>query len=56
MDDESAAGNSLCAPCRYCGSNAEQQHFGAALNQAAIYQVIVACASCGTAFTALSRN
>ncbi|MFN2461353.1 MAG: hypothetical protein ABR591_11795 [Candidatus Velthaea sp.] len=56
MDDERPNGNSTSLPCRYCGSNAEERNARDDRERAATFQVIVACASCGAAFAALSRN
>jgi uncharacterized Zn finger protein len=55
-EDERAGGNSTSQPCRYCGSDAEESNEKALREHAGTFQVIVACASCGAAFAALSRN
>jgi len=49
------AGNFEHAPCRYCGHDETDPAAGAKLRRAH-FQVVVACASCGHAFAALSRN
>jgi hypothetical protein len=49
-------GNSSATYCRYCGSEEDEHWHRKAQEQPAHYQVVVACASCGHAFAALSRN
>lgn len=56
VDEERPKGNSTQAPCRYCGNDAKSRDASELRLQPARYQVIVACASCGSAFAALSRN
>jgi hypothetical protein len=56
VDEERPSGNSTSLPCRFCGSDAEQPNEKALREHAGTFQVIVACASCGAAFAALSRN
>lgn len=56
VDEERPKGNSTSIPCRYCGNDAKSRDASEMRLQPARYQVIVACASCGAAFAALSRN
>jgi len=56
VDEERPKGNSTSVPCRYCGNDAKSRDASELRLQPARYQVIVACASCGAAFAALSRN
>jgi uncharacterized Zn finger protein len=56
VEDERQTGNSTSLPCRSCGRDAEQPNEKALREHAGTFQVIVACASCGAAFAALSRN
>jgi len=55
VDEERQKRNST-TPCRSCGSD-ERERAARTLREAGnTFQVIVACASCGAAFAALSRN
>jgi DNA-directed RNA polymerase subunit M/transcription elongation factor TFIIS len=55
VEEERPQRNST-TPCRSCGSD-ERARSARELRAAAdTFQVIVACASCGAAFAALSRN
>jgi hypothetical protein len=56
VDEERSGGNSTSLPCRYCGSDADEPDEQTLREHAGTFQVIVACASCGAAFAALSRN
>jgi DNA-directed RNA polymerase subunit RPC12/RpoP len=56
VDDERSGGNSTSTRCRYCGSDEGDMRSSELRERAATFQVIVACASCGAAFAALSRN
>jgi uncharacterized protein (DUF983 family) len=56
VDDEPARGNSTETHCRYCGSDEKDKRSDDFRDRGATFQVIVACASCGAAFAALSRN
>ena len=58
MDDErpDPEGNSTSTRCRYCGNDETQTRSSELRDRGATFQVIVACASCGAAFAALSRN
>jgi len=56
VDDERSRGNSTSTRCRYCGKHETDQRSSDLRDRGATFQVIVACASCGAAFAALSRN
>ena len=56
VDDERSGVNSTSTRCRYCGSDEKDQRSSELRDRGATFQVIVACASCGAAFAALSRN
>jgi hypothetical protein len=56
VDDERSGGNSTETHCRYCGSHESAQRSDELRERGATFQVIVACAPCGAAFAALSRN
>jgi hypothetical protein len=56
VDEERPSPNSTSLPCHYCGSDAEEPNEKTLRQHAGTFQVIVACASCGAAFAALSRN
>jgi DNA-directed RNA polymerase subunit M/transcription elongation factor TFIIS len=47
---------SSTTPCRSCGSDQHARPAKKLREAAETFQVIVACASCGAAFAALSRN
>jgi hypothetical protein len=55
VEDERPQRNST-TPCRSCGSDAHARPAKELRKEAETFQVIVACASCGAAFAALSRN
>ncbi|BDE08002.1 hypothetical protein WPS_32780 [Vulcanimicrobium alpinum] len=56
VHDERTGGNSTGTRCRYCGSHETDERSNDLRERGATFQVIVACASCGAAFAALSRN
>jgi hypothetical protein len=56
VTDDRSGGNSTSTRCRYCGSHETDQRSSDLRDRGATFQVIVACASCGAAFAALSRN
>jgi DNA-directed RNA polymerase subunit M/transcription elongation factor TFIIS len=56
VDEKSPKRNSTNAPCRSCGSNDRTRVARDVRVAGATFQVIVACATCGHAFAALSRN
>jgi hypothetical protein len=56
VEDEASGGNSTSTRCRYCGSDDTEKRSSELRERGATFQVIVACASCGAAFAALSRN
>jgi DNA-directed RNA polymerase subunit M/transcription elongation factor TFIIS len=56
VEEERPQQRNSTTPCRSCG-NDEHARPARELREAAdTFQVIVACASCGAAFAALSRN
>jgi len=56
VDQDRPKRNSTNAPCRSCGSD-DASRFARDIRTAGkTFQVIVACAACGHAFAALSRN
>jgi DNA-directed RNA polymerase subunit M/transcription elongation factor TFIIS len=55
VEEERPQRNST-APCRSCGSDEHARPARELRAAAETFQVIVACASCGAAFAALSRN
>ena len=56
VDEQLPLWNSTSTPCRYCGRDEDQSPQTSARNQPAVFQVVVACASCGRSFAAISRN
>jgi len=56
VDEERPKRNSTNAPCRSCGSDDRTRVSRDVRVAGATFQVIVACATCGHAFAALSRN
>jgi hypothetical protein len=54
--EERSKRNSTKAPCRSCGIGASARVARDVKAAGATFQVIVACATCGHAFAALSRN
>jgi uncharacterized Zn finger protein len=56
VDEERPKRNSTNAPCRSCGSDDRTRVARDVRAAGATFQVIVACATCGHAFAALSRN
>jgi len=56
VDDDRARGNSTETPCRYCGNDGDPKERPSYHERSQTYQVVVACASCGTPFVALSRS
>jgi hypothetical protein len=56
VDEERPKRNSTNAPCRSCGSDERTRVARDVRVAGATFQVIVACATCGHAFAALSRN
>jgi uncharacterized Zn finger protein len=56
VDEKSPKRNSTNAPCRSCGSDDRTRVARDVRVAGATFQVIVACATCGHAFAALSRN
>jgi uncharacterized Zn finger protein len=56
VDDERSPGNSTSASCRSCGNDEPADDSRDERYRTETFQVIVACAACGTAFAALSRN
>jgi uncharacterized Zn finger protein len=59
MDDERLTGEPATTRCRSCGSDeTEETRTGTKRlrERAATYQVIVACAACGTPFAVVARN
>jgi DNA-directed RNA polymerase subunit RPC12/RpoP len=56
VDDDRSRGNSTSTRCRYCGSHDKDKRSTDLRHRGTTFQVIVACASCGAAFAALSRN
>jgi len=56
VDEERSKRNSTNAPCRSCGTDERTRVARDARAAGATFQVIVACATCGHAFAALSRN
>jgi ribosomal protein S14 len=55
VEEERPPGRST-TPCRSCGSDERARTAKELREDAATFQVIVACATCGAAFAALSRN
>jgi len=55
VEEERPQRNSI-TPCRSCGSDEHARPARELREAAETFQVIVACASCGAAFAALSRN
>jgi uncharacterized Zn finger protein len=53
VGEQSNRGNSLEIECRYCGNDLRGESRD---ERGEHYQVLVACAECGNAFAALSRN
>jgi DNA-directed RNA polymerase subunit M/transcription elongation factor TFIIS len=56
VDEERPKRKATNAPCRSCGSDDRTRVSRDARVAGATFQVIVACATCGHAFAALSRN
>jgi DNA-directed RNA polymerase subunit M/transcription elongation factor TFIIS len=56
VDEERSKRNTTNAPCRSCGTDERTRIARDARAAGATFQVIVACATCGHAFAALSRN
>jgi DNA-directed RNA polymerase subunit M/transcription elongation factor TFIIS len=56
VDEERSKRNSTNAPCRSCGTDDRTRVERDVRRAGATFQVIVACATCGHAFAALSRN
>lgn len=56
VDEERSKRNSTNARCRSCGSDDRTRVSRDVSVAGATFQVIVACATCGHAFAALSRN
>lgn len=56
VDDDRSRGNSTETPCRYCGNDGDPKERPSYHERSQTYQVVVACASCGTPFVALSRS
>jgi uncharacterized Zn finger protein len=56
VDEERQQRNATNAPCRSCGSDDRTRIARDVRAAAGTFQVIVACATCGHAFAALSRN
>ena len=56
MDQQRPGRNSANARCRSCGSDDRTRVSRDVRVAGATFQVIVACAACGHAFAALSRN
>jgi RNase P subunit RPR2 len=54
--DEERSGNSTSASCRSCGNDERTDDSRDDRYRTETFQVIVACAACGAAFAALSRN
>jgi hypothetical protein len=53
--DEQGTEGSTSTRCRFCGCE-DGDNFAKEMRDKAHIQVVVACGSCGHAFTALSRN
>jgi DNA-directed RNA polymerase subunit M/transcription elongation factor TFIIS len=56
VDEERPKRNSTDAPCRSCGRDENERNAKQLRAAGSTFQVIVACATCGAAFAALSRN
>jgi hypothetical protein len=56
VNDDRSRGNSTSTRCRSCGSHDKDKPTTDPRHRGTTFQVIVACASCGAAFAALSRN
>jgi hypothetical protein len=56
VDEKRPKRNSTNAPCRSCGTSERTRVARDVRVAGATFQVIVACATCGHAFAALSRN
>jgi DNA-directed RNA polymerase subunit RPC12/RpoP len=56
VDADRSRGNSTSTRCRYCGSHEKDKRSTDPRHRGTTFQVIVACANCGAAFAALSRN
>lgn len=56
MDDHPNVERSTSVPCKHCGYEPAENDSDATRAKTPTYQVIVACASCGHPFAALSRN
>ena len=56
VDQERPKRNSTKSPCRSCGSDDRTRVARDVKAAGATFQVVVACATCGHAFAALSRN
>jgi len=56
VDDERSPGNPTSASCRSCGNDERTDETRDERYRTETFQVIVACAACGNAFAALSRN
>jgi DNA-directed RNA polymerase subunit M/transcription elongation factor TFIIS len=56
VDEQRPQKNSTNAPCRSCGSDERTRVSRDVKAAGSTFQVIVACATCGHAFAALSRN
>jgi len=56
VDDDRSSGNSTSAPCRSCGNDERFDDSRDPRYRTETFQVVVACAACGTAFAAISRN
>jgi DNA-directed RNA polymerase subunit M/transcription elongation factor TFIIS len=54
--EERSKRNTTNAPCRSCGTDERTRVARDVRTAGATFQVIVACATCGHAFAALSRN
>jgi uncharacterized Zn finger protein len=54
--EERSKRNSTNAPCKSCGVDGRARIARDVKAAGATFQVIVACATCGHAFAALSRN
>lgn len=56
VEEERPKGKSTGTPCKSCGSDDRERNARELRDAANTFQVIVACATCGAAFAALSRN
>jgi hypothetical protein len=56
VDDRTPGQSSTHVPCEHCGNPVPENRLEALRSRPENFQVIVACASCGSAFAALSRN